>query len=73
MFEDGYEKCSDKLGIFDFLCSVVTLVGKVCYITRIGELLCIIVGAIKDLILEKVGAFIVAVFRWKKGIGVEGG
>lgn len=54
VFEDGYKKCKRKLGLLKDLCKVVRLVKKVCYITRIGELLCVIVDAVKKLVLKKV-------------------
>ncbi|XP_035826891.1 DC-STAMP domain-containing protein 2-like [Aplysia californica] len=54
-FEDGYNDCSDALGIFDFLCNIVSAVSQVCHLARIGELLCVIAGVVKDLVLEKIG------------------
>ncbi|RUS84288.1 hypothetical protein EGW08_007932, partial [Elysia chlorotica] len=59
VFQDGYNRCRRKLWIFKFLCSVVRLVKKVCYIARIGELLCMVVDVIKKLILKKVARPIV--------------
>ncbi|KAL8604456.1 hypothetical protein ACOMHN_042285 [Nucella lapillus] len=53
-FEDAYDDCSDSLGIFDFLCKIVTAASYLCRLARIGELLCVITGAIKSLLLNSV-------------------
>ncbi|KAK7011317.1 DC-STAMP domain-containing protein 2, partial [Biomphalaria glabrata] len=59
-FDDGYNKCCAVMSIFKFLCGIVTLVGYLCNIARIGELLCLIADAIKDFIVSKIGAPVMA-------------
>ena len=50
-FEDAYDDCARRLGIFKFLCKIVSACKPLCNIVRIGQLLCAIVGAIKDLVV----------------------
>ncbi|KAK3741414.1 hypothetical protein RRG08_011190 [Elysia crispata] len=63
VFQDGYRRCRRKLSILKFMCSVVRLVRKVCYIARIGELLCLVVDVVKNLILQKVARPVVSKIR----------
>ena len=55
-FDQGYEDCCDKLWIMSFLCEIVDWVSNVCHIARIGELLCVIAGAVKSLVVSAVSA-----------------
>ncbi|XP_052817975.1 DC-STAMP domain-containing protein 2-like [Mya arenaria] len=50
LFEDAYNDCKKKLGAMGFLCEIASLVGKVCNVVRVGELLCFIVDAIRRLL-----------------------
>ena len=53
-FDDAYHDCRDRLGIFKFLCEIVDAASNLCHLARIGELLCAIVQAVKDLIISTV-------------------
>ncbi|KAK7484477.1 hypothetical protein BaRGS_00024233 [Batillaria attramentaria] len=53
-FDDAYSDCRDRLGIFKFLCEIVDAASNLCHIVRVGELLCAIGGAVKDLVVSSV-------------------
>ncbi|CAG5132396.1 unnamed protein product, partial [Candidula unifasciata] len=52
-FDNAFDKCVDVMWIFAFICYIVKAVALVCNIARIGELLCLIVSAIRSLVLEQ--------------------
>ena len=53
-FDDAYRDCRDRLGFFGFLCGIVSAASNLCQLARIGELLCAIGGAIKELVVSAV-------------------
>ncbi|GFQ83075.1 DC-STAMP domain-containing protein 2 [Trichonephila clavata] len=51
-FDEAIEDCRAKMGIFKFLCYIVSAIKYVCEIARIVDLLCIISKAIKTGIID---------------------
>lgn len=54
VFDDAYKDCSRRLGVFDFVCGIVTATSHLCHIARIGELLCLLSAAIKTLVVDTI-------------------
>ncbi|XP_072289961.1 DC-STAMP domain-containing protein 2 [Eucyclogobius newberryi] len=63
LFLDGKENCDNLLGVFDFLCNIVTGFMPLCDLAKIGAVFCVIPSFVAQQLKEHIADPVVAAFE----------